>query len=75
VQFQNVDLENDDIPRVYLATPEEIGQHMKTSRSGHGVTTLKESHLYKTGLGMGHIDEIPKHWKFSRKRIEELVSR
>ncbi|WP_342538557.1 hypothetical protein MKY15_21695 [Sporosarcina sp. FSL K6-1540] len=75
VQFQDVDFENGDIPRVYLATPEEIGEHMKTSRSGHGNTVLKESHLFKNGIGKGHTDEIPKHWKFSKKRIEELVGK
>lgn len=75
VQFQDVDLESGNIPRTYLATPKDIGQHMKASRGGHGVTSLKENHLYKTGVSKGFTDKIPEHWRFSKKRIKDLIGR
>ncbi|MCM3587028.1 hypothetical protein M3182_14920 [Mesobacillus maritimus] len=72
VQFKNVDLEKGEAPRVYLATPKEIGEEMKKSRGGHGNTVLRERHIWHNGIAKGHTDEIPEKWKFSRERIEEF---
>ncbi len=73
VQFQNVNIDNGDQPRVYIATPEEIANHMKASRNNYGVTSLKERYEYKSGVGKGHIDQIPELWRFSSQRLSSLI--
>lgn len=73
VQFKDVDLEKGEMPRVYLATPKEIGEYMKKSRGGHGDTVLKEYHKWSGGVAEGCVDKIPSEWKFSKQRIEELI--
>ncbi|MGM0878518.1 MAG: hypothetical protein ACQEWV_28435 [Bacillota bacterium] len=73
VQFKNVDIQKRELPRVYLATPEEIGQRLKDSRGGIGETILKENHIWKSGVAVGIIDKIPDEWKFSRERIDHLL--
>lgn len=74
VQFEDADFEKGEMPRVYLATPNEIGEHMKLSRGSQGVTSLKENYEYKSGIAKGHTDVIPDNWKFSKIRIEELIN-
>ncbi|MED3550149.1 hypothetical protein [Cytobacillus praedii] len=74
VQFQDVDLEKGEMPRVYLATPQEIGVFMKNMRNGYGHTSLKERHFWTSGVGKGTNDEVPHNWKFSKRRIEELIN-
>ena len=48
---------------------------METSRDGNRDTTLRGNHYYGRGIAKGYTDKIPKHWTFSKKRIEELMSR
>jgi hypothetical protein len=45
VQFKGVDIEEGEVPRVYLVTPNEIGEQMKISRGGQGNTVLKGHHI------------------------------
>lgn len=73
VQFKDVDLEKGQLPRVYLATPEEIGQRLKESRGGLGDTVIKEKHTRRTGPAKDIEDKIPEEWKFSAKRIKQLI--
>lgn len=75
VQFKNVDLTRDQIPRTYLATPSEVVQRLKESRNGLGETILKENHIWKSGQAVGAQDKIPFEWKFSKARVEELLNR
>jgi hypothetical protein len=49
VQFKDVDIVRGELPRVYLATPHEIGLRLKESRGGAGKTILKEKHSWKNG--------------------------
>lgn len=42
VQFKGVDIIMGELPRIYIATPEEIGQKLKASRNGHGETILEK---------------------------------
>lgn len=72
VQFKDIQLEKGESPRVYLATPREIGDQMKKSRGGHGNTVLRESHTWTGGVAQGNEDKIPLEWKFSKERLEEL---
>lgn len=59
-------------PRCYIARPEEIVLHMRTTRGGHARTSLRESHSYTKGLGAGHDDVIPVAWLFSQARIDQI---
>ncbi|MGM0860673.1 MAG: hypothetical protein ACQEWH_08125 [Bacillota bacterium] len=73
LQFKNVDIVRGELPRVYLATPHEIGLRLKESRRGFGETILKEKHTWKSGIAVGHVDNIPDSWKFSKERINDLL--
>lgn len=73
VQFKDCDLEQNQMPRVYLASPFEIAEYMKKMRNGNGNTSLKEYYEWKNGVARGTIDKIPKKWKFSKNRIKELI--
>lgn len=66
VQFKGVQI--NDMPRVYLATPNEIASLMKKSRNGLGNTVLREK---KTWAGNKYnVDEVPTEWLFSIDRVE-----
>jgi Holliday junction resolvase-like predicted endonuclease len=72
VQFKDVGV--DGLPRIYLATPNEIAQRLKDSAKGRGETILYEHHEWSPrAYGYGTIDRIPDSWKFSRTRTEEIV--
>jgi hypothetical protein len=43
---------------------------MRTTRAGYGYTSLRENHLWKSGVGAGHNDKIPESWRISRERID-----
>lgn len=72
VQFQGVKLT--ELPRLYLATPAEVGDRLRASRKGKGDTILWEHHEWgKRAHGAGTIEEIPPRWKLSAERIESLL--
>jgi len=71
VQFEKISL--NEMPRLYLAFPEEIADVMKSSAKGRGDTILYEEKVWgKTAQAYGATDKIPEKWKFSSKRIEEI---
>lgn len=72
VQFKGAKLT--ELPRLYLATPSEVGDRLRASRKGVGETILWERHEWtKRAHGAGTIEEIPPLWKFSHQRIESLI--
>ena len=71
VQFKNVKLGGS--PRVYLATVKEIATWHKASRKGFGGTTLYEDHRYVRGRAAKTTDRIPVEWRFSEKRLGEML--
>lgn len=72
VQFKDVAIT--DMPRVYLATPQDIADHLKKSANGRGETILYEHKQWTDrAFGAGTIDQIPSEWKFSESRITELL--
>jgi len=72
VQFKNVEL--DELPRLYLATPNEVAKRLKESANGRGETILYEYKKWAVkAYAAGSIDKIPDNWKFSLERIEELL--
>lgn len=70
VQFKNVGI--GQAPRCYIARPDEILGHMKTTRGGHGYTSLRENYSYIKGIGAGHTDIVPGKWALSQARIDEV---
>lgn len=73
VQFKDKDIELNELPGIYLATPEEVRDRLKESAGGRGASILYEKHKWEDrSAGAGTTDEIPDGWKFSKKRIEEL---
>lgn len=71
VQFKDVGIT--EMPRVYLATPQEIAEHLKVSANGRGETILYEYKKWSDrAFGAGTIDKIPESWLFTTERITEL---
>lgn len=71
VQFQGV--REDELPRMYLATPAEIAQRLKESAGGRGDTILYEHHVWsQKAAGAGTVDRIPEDWRLTATRIEEV---
>ena len=74
VQFKDCGLS--DMPRIYLATPNEIAEKLKISSKGKGGSILYENHVWtKKAHGYGTIEKIPEKWRFSSERIIELISK
>ncbi len=71
VQFGGVPL--DTLPRVYLATPEEVAQRLHETAGGRGDTVLYESHTWGSrAKAAGTTENIPASWRFSAERVEAL---
>jgi len=63
-----------DMPRVYLATPDEVAERLKGTANGRGDTILHEKHTWtKRAQAAGTVEEIPASWMFSLKRVAELL--
>ena len=74
VQFENVD--DSEMPRMYLASPEEIAEVLRREAGGRGDTILYEHHEWsKTAAAYGTIDEIPKTWLFTKERVDEMFDK
>lgn len=73
VQFS--DTAPNEMPRIYLATPEEIAERMKASAGGRGETILYEDHTWgPRAVAKGTRDRIPDEWKISAERLEHMFS-
>ena len=74
VQFQNT--APNEMPRIYLATPEEIAKRLNASAGGRGETILYECHAWgPRAAGKGTTDRIPDEWKISAERLERLFDK
>ena len=73
VQFK--DVPDDQLPRMYLATPTEIAKRLKETRAGIGDTILYEYHRWKSGVAAGTEDKIPDEWVFTRERAEQIFEK
>ena len=68
VQFQKT--EPNEMPRIYLASPEEIAQMLNASAGGRGETVLREDHTWgPRAYASGTRDRIPDEWAISAKRL------
>ncbi len=74
VQFKNVD--ETQMPRMYLATPEEIAEVMCREAGGRGDTVLYENHTWgPTAQAHGTVDKIPNEWLFTKARVDEMFEK
>lgn len=74
VQFKGVT--DGELPRMYVATPEEIAQRLKESAAGRGETILYEDHTWTSrAAGAGTTDRIPESWRFTKERIDDVFGR
>jgi len=73
VQFKGVD--DDKLPRLYLASPIEIAKQLKAAAGGYGRTVLKEYKVYTSrSRSAGATDEIPATWKMTPERVAQIVT-
>jgi hypothetical protein len=63
------------LPRMYLATPGEIGDWLKDAAAGRGDTILWERHEWTArAQAHGTIDQIDPSWVFSAERLDAIAS-
>ena len=63
-----------ELPRVYLATPTEIAERLRSTAGGRGGTMLYEAHTWgPRAQAAGSSERIPKAWRFALKRIDQLL--
>jgi hypothetical protein len=73
VQFAGITLS--ELPRLYLASPPEVAQRLRSTAKGRGDSILWEKQTWTSRAhGAGTVDEIPETWRFSAGRIEELLA-
>lgn len=73
VQFKDVPL--NQLPRVYLATPSEVAERLKSTAGGRGSTILYENHTWSPkARSAGIVEKIPDTWLFSEKRVEQFLN-
>ncbi|MDP2433294.1 MAG: hypothetical protein Q8O33_14900 [Pseudomonadota bacterium] len=73
VQFRGVPI--DVLPRMYLATPNEIGTWLMSAAKGRGDTILYEKHIWtERAQAAGTTDQIPEAWRFTQERLDDLAS-
>ena len=74
VQFENID--DSEMPRMYLATPQEIAAVLRREANGRGDTILYENHTWgPRASASGTVDKLPESWKFTKERIEEMFNK
>jgi len=73
VQFEGVSL--GELPRIYLATSEEVAQRLRETANGRGDTILYEKHHWgPRAYAAGTTEHIPEHWRFSEDRVAHLLN-
>jgi hypothetical protein len=73
VQFDGTKL--NELPRLYLATPDEIAQRLRETAKGRGDSILYEDHSWGSrAIDAGTVERLPVRWRFSLERIEELLT-
>ena len=71
VQFQNTTPA--EMPRIYLASPQEIAVVLNASAGGRGETILWENHTWGArAAGRGTTDSIPEGWLISADRLDYM---
>lgn len=72
VQFQRVAIH--ELPRVYLALPQELAVRMRDAVDRLGECAVVEQYAWTAQDGSARIESLPTEWLFSPQRIEELLT-
>jgi len=73
VQFEGVAI--NQLPRIYLAFPNEIAFEMRLASERTGQCALQELYEWASPEGKTEVGSLPPTWRFSQERIQELVDR
>jgi len=71
VQFNHIAIGN--MPRIYLATRDEVASHMKNQDNGDGAATLYEDYLKTKGKNKNFHNKIPDAWLFNESRLGKFI--
>jgi hypothetical protein len=71
VQFESVAIH--ELPRIYLASPDEIASAMHETAQRTGRCTLLEHYEWTAPDGVRHLQTLPADWHFSPQRVLDLV--
>ncbi len=71
VQFASSDLTG--MPRIYLASAEEVAQRLHGSTEKLGDSALYEQYEITDEAGAHSVEQLPSDWLFSAQRIAELM--
>jgi hypothetical protein len=71
VQFAGVDLH--ELPRIYLASPDEIAAVMHQTAERTCRCALQEVYEWTGSDGAGAVEALPEAWHFSRARVQEFL--
>ncbi len=72
VQFKDVEI--NELPRVYVASPLEIAEVLHGTAKGRGDTILYERKEWTVrAQAAGTVDTIPSEWLFSEARVEQFL--
>jgi hypothetical protein len=71
VQFEGVAI--DELPRIYLASPDEIAAAMRQTADRTGRCTLFETYEWFAAEGARKLELLPENWHFSQTRVQELL--
>jgi hypothetical protein len=73
VQFKGISLS--ELPRLYLAWPQEVAKRLKESAAGRGETILYEEKVWSNrAYAAGVTEKIPTEWCFSAQKVDEVFS-
>lgn len=74
VQFKGVP--DEQMPRAYLAWPQEVADRLKGASGGRGDTILWEDYVRgPKASGAGIRETLPAEWKLTRSRVETMLVR
>lgn len=72
VQFIGTAL--NELPRVYLASVQEVAEALRVAKNGRGEVVLYENYTFIRGPYAGSTDKLPSNWSFSGQRIQQLLT-
>lgn len=74
VQFKGIS--DVEMPRMYLASPEEITEVLCKEAAGRGDTILYENHKWgPMAAAYGTVDKLPDEWLFTEARAKEMFDK
>lgn len=73
VQFDGVSI--NQLPRIYLAFPNEVAAEMRIASERTGQCALHELYEWTSPEGKLEVGTLPAAWRFSAERIQELIDR